>query len=152
MTAPASGSPLLSRTVPVIVARPRGVLPAAGFALVIKENTRAVTGNVKLKNFFIAAGPPGKIREDFEVAVSRIKPVSLARDQIINLLCFDSAFCFDRCLAAKINLLFPSYVARAKETLARLNAAIFGHRGDLCQATDRSLRAIFHRKIASLGL
>ena len=60
MTAPASGSPLLSRTVPVIVARPRGVLAAAGVALVVKENARAITGNVNPKSFFIAAGPPDK--------------------------------------------------------------------------------------------
>src|SRR5438128_9666915 len=94
MTAPASGSPLLSRTVPVIVASPRGALAAAGVALVVTENASAITGIVNLKSFFIAAGPPDKIREDFEVTVSRIKPIGLARDKIHQsaLLRFSASF------------------------------------------------------------
>src|SRR5215470_586096 len=66
MTAPARGSPLLSRTVPVMVANPLGVLADAGVALVAKESASAITGNVNPKSFFIAARPPEKLRGDIE--------------------------------------------------------------------------------------
>src|SRR6266404_2416486 len=64
MTAPANGRPLLSRTVPVIVARPRVPLPKLGVTLVsnIASTIRAVLNR---KILFIAARPPGKTSREF---------------------------------------------------------------------------------------
>src|SRR6059036_3569860 len=137
MIAPASGSPLLSRTVPVIVANPRGTLAAAGVALVVTENARAITGIVILKSFFIAAGPPDKIREDLEVKVSRINVIGLARDQINQsaLLRFSASF---RQMPRQPNKCsFASFTAPRQGDFAHLNSAIFGHPSDRCQAMNQ---------------
>src|SRR5438034_94812 len=64
MTAPASGRPLLSRTVPEIVARPRVPLPKLGVTLV-SNIAIAIRMVLNRKILFIAARPPGKTSREF---------------------------------------------------------------------------------------
>src|SRR5712692_8538718 len=64
MTAPASGRPLLSRTVPVIVPKDRVPLPKLGVTLV-SNIASAIKVVLNLKIFFIAARPPGKTSREF---------------------------------------------------------------------------------------
>src|SRR6266404_8480541 len=113
MTAPASGRPLLSRTVPVIVASPRVPLPKLGVTL--KSNiASAIRAVLNRKIFFIAARPPGKTSREFASSAQ-------VRNRLIynTFVGFPSPTSF-RCLSAR-------WDARC----GKPNLLRFGARGDL---------------------
>src|SRR5207302_2382037 len=116
ITAPPNGSPRLSRTVPVIVARPR--VPFAGLevALIATIKAKATSGVLNLKIVFIVAGPPG---DRIELRFSRLE--RKADCQISTFVRF-SALSIKMPERAQ-RLIFPNpNPARARETFTRLNA------------------------------
>ena len=90
--APVSGVPLLSRTVPVIVAKPRGPLPYTDALNVATIMATIASGILKLKSFFIAVGPPAFLR-GFAIR-SKTKPVG--RSMFVRFFVW-----FARCLSVK---------------------------------------------------
>src|SRR5712692_3591219 len=85
MTAPASGRPLLSRTVPVIVASPRVPFPNDGVTLVSKT-VRAIRVVLNRKIFFIAARPPDKTGAPTILSAVRGHPACNPSHRIVALV------------------------------------------------------------------
>src|ERR1700738_4542692 len=129
--------PLLSRTVPVIVAKPRTLLPWAG-AVIDSTTARTTSGVQNLKIVFIAVRPPGLPRVICEALV-RTKtgsPITLS---------FDSQIASFRCLSCCSGFSLPISTARARETVTHVNAVILSHRSHSCQASTPRRGVILRR-------
>src|SRR5712692_9934894 len=128
MTAPASGRPLLSRTVPVIVASPRVPFPNDGVTLVSKT-VRAIRVVLNRKIFFIAARPPGKTSREFASS-------ALERKRLIDItfVRFSALRLSDALALTGMPDTANPFNTWARGTCTRLNAVILSYPRDLCQA------------------
>src|SRR6266851_2055449 len=99
--------PLLSRTVPVIVAKPRVPLPCT-VAVIPTSTASATSGAVNLKIFLIAAGPPGKPPADLRGSV-------LERKRTANLKFVRFSGLYIRCLSGYLGSSRPDSSFRPGE-------------------------------------
>src|SRR6266404_1757946 len=99
--------PLLSRTVPVIVARPRVPLPCT-VAVIPASTASATSGAVNLKIFLIAAEPPGKARADLRGSVLERKRTANLKFVRFSGLCI-------RCLSGRSGFSRPDLSSRPGE-------------------------------------
>src|ERR1700730_7746978 len=106
--------PLLSLTVPVIVARPRTPLPLAE-AVIDSIIARATSGVLNLKIVFIAARPPGQPRADLARLWLERKP-----DRQFTLVRFSN--CFVQMPERLLGIIVPNPIPPGRrETTTRLN-------------------------------